>query len=223
MWGVGEASLLLSFLLPIDCMLAQIMLIVLLHMVNTNSIPSAVSRVQLHQHSYNAFITWGVLCSGFLPPTTMAWRSWATHAAFQAEMYDYTTPRLLSLPLPFKQKHALHLLVIPKLMWNKMRLWEINSRDASVTQLCSSCLQSHIINCTRGIFILWLPFWPELWNIGWNEHELFFKSCDATQTPRVEVVSNAQSGKIGFGSESNGIGPFPFTHEKVEELCRVTG
>lgn len=29
----------------------------------------------------------------------MAWRSWTTHAASWADMYDYTTPFLLSLPL----------------------------------------------------------------------------------------------------------------------------
>lgn len=154
MWGVGEASLLLSFLLPIDCMLAQIMLIVLLHLVNTNSIPSAMVRVQLHQQSYNAFITWGVLCSAFFFPHN---NNGVTELSDPRSFSGWNVRLHYSpSPLPSKQRHALHLLVIPKLMWNKMRLWEINSRDASVTQLSNSCLQSHI-NCTKGIFIIYYP------------------------------------------------------------------
>lgn len=156
MWGVGEASLLLSFLLPIDCMLAQIMLIVLLHMVNTNSIPSAVIRVQLHQQSYNPFITWGVLCSACF--SQQQWRDGAERPTQLFRLKCTTTLLPVSspsLPLPFKQRHALHLLVIPKLMWNKMRLWAINSRDASVTQLCNSGSKSHITNSTKGSFIIY--------------------------------------------------------------------
>lgn len=56
----------LSLLLATDRTLAQRTLIVLLHVVNINSIPLAVIRAQLRQQWCIAPITRGVLCSAFI-------------------------------------------------------------------------------------------------------------------------------------------------------------
>lgn len=83
---------------------AQIMLIVLLHMVHINSIPSAVIRAQLPHQWWNASITCGVLCSAFF--FSQQQQQWRDGAQRPTQLFSLTcTTTLLPSSSPLLPPH----------------------------------------------------------------------------------------------------------------------